>query len=360
MTGLDYRSAGVDLDVYQQAMDRLPTLLESTSTPGVISLPGGFAGLFRLGATRDWNDPVLVSGTDGVGTKLKAAIEANLFSSVGIDLVAMCVNDCLCLGATPLFFLDYIAMGADDVELLEQLVGGISKGCVQAGAALLGGETAIMPDLYAPGDFDLSGFCVAASERSELINGRERIQPGDVVIGLPSSGFHSNGFSLIRKAVFDHARLSAESRLDEFHGRTVGDILLVPTRIYADEIAAVLAAVGNENVHGIAHITGGGIAGNLERILPVGVRITIDRAAWTVPTVFGWVQKLGNIDGTEMDRVFNMGLGLVIIVPESCADAARLAASDDDYPATIVGQVLAATADSPGTVQVSPWSGAQD
>ncbi len=353
MTGLDYRSAGVDLDVYQQAMKRLPALMETTKTPGVMALPGGFAGLFRLGAMRDWNDPVLVCGTDGVGTKLRVAIEVGSYSTMGIDLVAMCVNDCLCLGAMPLLFLDYVAMGADNAELLEQLVSGISNGCLQSGAALLGGETAIMPDMYAPGDFDLSGFCVGASERSELIMGRERIEPGDVVVGIPSSGFHSNGYSLIRKVVFECAKLSAEDQLDEFHGKTVSDILLTPTRIYADEVAGVLAAAGNKNVHGIAHITGGGIAENVERILPAGVQVMIDRAAWSVPAPFDWVRNLGNINEAEMDRVFNMGLGMVVIVAESCAEAVLHAASNDDYPATIIGDVLAVATDSPGTVQLS-------
>ena len=353
MTGLDYRSAGVDLDIYRQAMKRLPALMETTRTPGVMALPGGFAGLFRLGAVQNWNDPVLVCGTDGVGTKLRVAIEAGLYSTVGIDLVAMCVNDCLCLGATPLLFLDYVAMGADDANLLEQLVSGISHGCLQSGAALLGGETAIMPDMYAPGDFDLSGFCVGASERTELILGHERIAPGDVVVGIPSSGFHSNGYSLIRKVVFEYAKLNASDPLGEFHDQTVSDILLTPTRIYAREIAGVLAAAENRNVHGIAHITGGGIAENVERLMPAGVQVRIDRAAWNVPAPFDWIQKLGNISASEMDRVFNMGLGMVIIAAESCAEAVRQAASNDEYPATIIGDVVAVAPDSPGTVQLS-------
>lgn len=353
MTGLDYRSAGVDLDVYEQAMQRLPSLMDATKNAGVMGLPGGFAGLFRLGAMRDWKDPVLVSGTDGVGTKLRVAIQVGSYSTVGIDLVAMCVNDCLCLGATPLFFLDYVAMDADNPELLEQLVRGISNGCVQSGAALLGGETAIMPDMYAPGDFDLSGFCVGAAERSELINGRERIRPDDVVIGIPASGFHSNGFSLIRKAVFEFGGLTADDCPEALGGQSVGDALLTPTRIYAPEVAAVLNAAGNSNVHGIAHITGGGIAENLERILPTGVDVAIDRSTWTVPAVFNWVQELGSIESSEMDRVFNMGLGMIVIVPPGSADAVVAAASTDNYPATVIGQVSAADADQPGRVTLS-------
>lgn len=350
MSGLDYRSAGVDLDVYEQAMKRLPSLMESTRTPGVIGLPGGFAGLFQLSAVRDWKDPVLVSGTDGVGTKLRVAIEAKKYDTVGIDLVAMCVNDCLCLGAKPLFFLDYIAMDADDPELLEQVVRGVTDGCIQSGAALLGGETAIMPDIYATGDFDLSGFCVGAADRSELINGRERIQPGDVVIGIPSSGFHSNGFSLIRKAVFEHAGLTVDDPLDEFDGQTVAEVLLTPTRIYAEQVAAIQNAAANSDIHGIAHITGGGIAENLERVLPEGVAVTIDRQAWDLPPVFPWLQELGGIAVSEMDRVFNMGLGLVAVVPESVSGAVLAAASTNDFPATVIGHVAAGDAGTSGCV----------
>ncbi len=350
MSGLDYRSAGVDLDVYEQAMKRLPSLMESTRTPGVIGLTGGFAGLFQLSAVRDWNDPVLVSGTDGVGTKLRVAIEVRKYDTVGIDLVAMCVNDCLCLGARPLFFLDYIAMDADNPELLEQVVQGVTNGCLQSGAALLGGETAIMPDMYAAGDFDLSGFCVGAADRSELINGRERIEPGDVVIGIPSSGFHSNGFSLIRKAVFEHAGFSADELLADFEGRSVAEVLLTPTRIYASQVAAIQEAVSNADIHGIAHITGGGIAENLERILPEGVAVAIDRQAWDLPPVFPWLQKLGGIALSEMDRVFNMGLGLVVVVPESASNAVLAAASTDDYPATVIGHVAAGETCTAGTV----------
>ena len=352
MAGLDYRSAGVDLDVYEQSMQRLPALMHATKTPGVMELPGGFAGLFRLAAERQWTDPVLVSGTDGVGTKLRLAIQMQTFDTVGIDLVAMCVNDCLCLGATPLFFLDYIAMDSDNPQLLEQLVTGISEGCRQSGAALLGGETAIMPDMYASGDFDMAGFCVGAAERSELVDGRNRIVPGDVVIGLPSSGFHSNGYSLIRKAVFEHAELSADDSIRELQGRTVGDVLLTPTRIYAQEVAAVARAIGNESVHGIAHVTGGGIAENLERILPPGVIVNVDRSTWKVPPEITWVQRLGEIASTEMDRVFNMGMGMIVAVPRHHSAAVIAAASTHDYPATIIGEVNASEPTAVGRVVI--------
>lgn len=337
-TGFSYRSAGVDLELYEQAMQKLPKLMKRTHTSGVMDLPGGFAGLFRLCAEKKWSDPVLVSGTDGVGTKIKVAISAGRFDTIGIDLVGMCVNDCLCLGATPLFFLDYVAMGRDEPLLLEQLVSGVSDGCVQAGAALLGGETAIMPDLYAAGDFDMAGFCVGAAERSELIDGRFRVQPGDVLIGVPSSGFHSNGYSLVRKVVFSHAGLTADDHIASLND-TAGNILLKPTRIYAKTVADVIQAVGNPAVHAIAHITGGGIADNLVRVLPEGIDAVVNRSAWTVPPCFQWLQQLGNIAEDEMFRVFNMGIGLVLSVAPQAAEAARLACSTSEYPAIILGTV---------------------
>jgi phosphoribosylformylglycinamidine cyclo-ligase len=340
MTELSYQSAGVDLELYEKAMQKLPALMQRTHTPGVMELPGGFAGLFRLGAERQWKDPVLVSGTDGVGTKIKLAIMMNRFDTIGIDLVAMCVNDCLCLGATPLLFLDYIAMGKDNPVLLEQLVRGVSDGCLQAGAALLGGETAIMPDLYADGDFDMAGFCVAAADRTELVNGKERIVAGDVLIGVPSSGFHSNGFSLVRKAVFEHAGLSIDDTIKEL-GNTVGETLLTPTRIYSNTLATVQKAIGNQPLHGIAHITGGGLCENLQRILPDGVEAQMTRSSWTVPAVFTWLQGLGNITQAEMDRVFNMGIGMVLAVPADVAEAVRFASSTDEYQSVILGKVVA-------------------
>lgn len=338
MTEMSYRSAGVDLELYEQAMQKLPALMKRTHNRGVMDLPGGFAGLFRLAAMRQWSDPVLVSGTDGVGTKIKVAIHAGVFDTIGIDLVAMCVNDCLCLGATPLFFLDYVAMGKDDPLLLESLVRGVSDGCCQSGAALLGGETAIMPDLYAAGDFDMAGFCVAAADRTELVDGRFRVQPGDVLVAVPSSGFHSNGYSLVRKVVFQHAGLSVADRVDVL-GETVGQALLKPTRIYAETVAAVLNAVGNSNVHAIAHITGGGIADNFERVLPEHICGVIDRRTWKIPAVFQWLQGLGNVATDEMFRVFNMGVGLIFAVPAQNVDAAVKAASTPEYPAFVIGRV---------------------
>ncbi len=346
MSELTYRSAGVDLDLYEQAMQKLPRLMQRTFTPGVIELPGGFAGLFRLNGTKQWKDPVLVSGTDGVGTKIKVAIHAEKYDSIGIDLVGMCVNDVLCLGATPLFFLDYIAMGKDNPILLEQLVSGVSDGCQQAQSALLGGETAIMPDLYAVGDFDMAGFSVGVAERDELVDGKTRVKPGDVLIGVPSSGFHSNGYSLVRKVVFEHAGLSVSDRVPELNC-TVGDALLRPTRIYASTVAAVLKAVGNASVHGIAHITGGGIADNFERILPNHVQAVISRSAWTIPAVFPWLQRLGNVAETEMFNVFNMGIGMIICVPPPAADRVQSACSTPECPAMRLGEIRSQHAEDP-------------
>lgn len=351
MTELNYQSAGVDLELYEKAMQRLPGLMAKTRTKGVMDLPGGFAGLFHLAAKRDWTDPVLVSGTDGVGTKIKLAIMMEVYDSIGIDLVAMCVNDCLCLGATPLFFLDYIAMGKDNPPLLEQLVKGVSEGCVQSEAALLGGETAIMPDLYADGDFDMAGFCVAAADRNQLVNGKERVVAGDVLIGIPSSGFHSNGYSLIRKVVFEHAGLSVGDNIEEL-STTVGQALMTPTRIYADVVAAANDAVGNSSLHAIAHITGGGICENLERVLPDGVAAKLEASSWQIPAVFPWLQKLGNVATDEMFRVFNMGVGMIVAVPAADAEAVVKACSTDEYPAFEMGKIVAGEAGQPGTAVI--------
>ncbi|MEP3482644.1 MAG: phosphoribosylformylglycinamidine cyclo-ligase [Fuerstiella sp.] len=342
MTELNYQSAGVDLELYDQAMQKLPALMAKTRTAGVMDLPGGFAGLFRMAAVKQWKDPVLVSGTDGVGTKIKLAIMMQKYDTIGIDLVAMCVNDCLCLGATPLLFLDYISMGKDEPGLLEQLVAGVSEGCVQSEAALLGGETAIMPGTYGDGDFDMAGFCVAAADRTELISGKERIQDSDVVIGIPSSGLHSNGFSLVRKVVFEHAGLTVNDQVDAL-GQTVGECLLTPTRIYADLIKQVIEAVGNESIHGIAHITGGGLCENLQRIVPDEIEVVLQRDAWKPNSVFSWLQQLGNIKQDEMFRVFNMGVGMTVVVPESKVDETLKACSSAEAAAFVLGRCSKST-----------------
>jgi len=322
-----YKDSGVDLDIYAESMSRLPKLMRRTFTHGniadrILRLDGGFAGLFRLNSeTKRYTNPVLVSCTDGVGTKLKVACQANRHDTVGIDLVAMSVNDAICCGAEPLFFLDYVAMPKDDPGLLEQIVAGIAEGCVQSGCALLGGETAIMSDLYQPGEYDLAGFCVGVAEQEKIIDGKA-CQPGDVLIGVESSGLHSNGYSLVRKIVFDIACLNINDYVPEL-GQTVADALLTPTRIYTKCAAAVLEKFdANTEITGIAHITGGGLVENVSRILPVGVGVPakIDRC-WDEPNVFSWLQKLGNVSDAEMDRVFNRGIGLVFVVRPMIADA---------------------------------------
>ena len=327
MAKLTYKDAGVDLDVYRESMSRLPRLLKRTYSPRVVSRDGAFAGRFQLDFAsplfnRHYKNPELISCTDGVGTKLKVAQLVGVHNTVGIDLVAMSINDAICLGAEPLFFLDYIAMSHDDPELLEQLVEGISAGCLDSDAALLGGETAIMPDLYAAGDYDLAGFCVGVVEKDEVIDGCA-IAADDIVLGVASSGLHSNGYSLARKIVFEAGGLSVDDHIDQLDA-TVGELLLEPTRIYAKVVREVLGHYKVKHVvHGIAHITGGGLHENLERIVPEGVRVSIDRGSWEVPGVFDWLAKLGDVDSGEMDRVFNMGLGLVLVVRPFYADSVR-------------------------------------
>lgn len=345
MAKATYKDAGVDLDIYRESMSRLPRLLTRTHTPRVMRLDGGFAGLFQLDFSsplfaRGYEDPVLVSCTDGVGTKLKVAQLTGVHSTVGIDLVAMSVNDALCCGAEPLFFLDYVAMSHDDPERLEQLVEGISAGCIESDCALLGGETAIMPDLYARGDYDLAGFCVGIVERRRVIDGKA-IAPGDKLIGVASSGLHSNGYSLARKVVFDIAGLKVSDQVEEL-GRTVGEELLTPTRIYARPLRKVLSNYKIKSVvHGVAHITGGGLHENLSRIMPAGSRGIIERGSWTVPPVFGWIQRLGEVEADEMDRVFNMGLGLVLVVSSYYAESVRHQLDDCGLANWPIGEVIA-------------------
>jgi phosphoribosylformylglycinamidine cyclo-ligase len=345
MAKATYKDAGVDLEVYDQAMARLPRLLHRTQTPRVLPLDGGFAGLFQLDFAgplfaRKYQDPVLVSCTDGVGTKLKLAVAADKHDTVGIDLVAMSVNDALCCGAEPLFFLDYVAMSHDDPVRLEQIVRGVTDGCLQADCALLGGETAIMPDIYARGDYDLAGFCVGVVERKRVLDGKQ-IAPGDVVLGLASSGPHSNGYSLVRRVVFDIAKLKVDNHVPEL-GTTVADALLTPTRIYVKPVRQVMANYRVKHVvHGIAHITGGGLHGNLERIIPPNCTARIDRQSWPVPPVFSWLQRLGEIETDEMDRVFNMGLGMVLVVSEYYAESIRGQIQDAGIDCFAIGRIVA-------------------
>jgi phosphoribosylformylglycinamidine cyclo-ligase len=342
---LDYRSAGVDLDTYEQTISRLPPLLRRTYSPRVIEWKDGFAGLFRLDdqiglLSRAYRDPVLVASTDGVGSKLKLAMATGRHRTVGIDLVAMSVNDCLCAGAEPLFFLDYIAMSRDDPDLTIELVKGISDGCIEAECSLLGGETAILPDFYRPGDYDLAGFCVGVVERRHILDGRD-IRPGDKVVGLASSGLHSNGYSLARKIVFEHAGLTPDTGVDELKA-TVADVLLEPTRLYVRAVKTVYRHYRVKRiVHGIAHITGGGLIDNPPRILPEGCAMRLKRGSWTVPPVFPWLKHLGSVDDAEMDRVFNMGIGLILVVSEYFADSiVRHLTHRVRIPSWIIGEVV--------------------
>ena len=343
MAPLTYKDAGVDLDLYRDAMERLPSLLRRTHGPRVMDLPGGFAGLFRLNPGsrllgRGYRDPVLVAGSDGVGTKVKVATMAGRFDTVGIDLVAMCVNDCLCLGAEPLFFLDYIAMGADNPPLIADLVSGISDGCLQADSALLGGETAIMPDLYAGDDFDMAGFCVGVVERRRLIDG-QAIRPGDVLLGLASAGIHSNGYSLVRKAVFESAGLDIADDVESL-GQTVGEALLTPTRIYTRPLRKVMQRYRVKTVvHGMAHITGGGLEENLERILPGGCRGVVETGSWPVPPVFDWIGQLGQVEDDEMYRVFNMGIGFVLVLDPYYVESVQRRLDEMRTESWVIGRI---------------------
>ncbi len=341
---LDYKSAGLDLDVYEDTIGRIGRLVKRTHGPGVLDGFGGFASLFALDINRwlfsgGYRRPVLVTCTDGVGTKLKVAAQMNKFDTVGIDLVAMSVNDCLCCGAQPLVFLDYLAMPIDDPALAEQLVQGMVDGCEQAGCSLTGGETAILPDFYAPGDFDMAGFAVGIVERDDAIDG-SRIEPGDVVLGLAATGLHSNGYSLARKIVFDHAQLGINDHVPEL-GRTVGEELLTPTRIYVKPVHEVLRhyPVKKHVVRGLAHITGGGLVDNLPRVLPANRRAFIRRGSWQPSPVFAWLQRLGNIAQAEMDRVFNGGIGFTMVVSPYFADSIREQLIGLGVPTFAIGEI---------------------
>jgi phosphoribosylformylglycinamidine cyclo-ligase len=341
---LTYRDAGLDLELYEQSLAAMPPLLKRTHTPRVLDGFGGFASLFSLDFNsrlfaKNYRHPVLVACTDGVGSKLKVASLVGKHNTVGIDLVAMSVNDCLCTGGEPLMFLDYLAMPKDDPPLTRDLVKGISDGCLEADCALVGGETAILPDFYQPGDYDMAGFCVGVVEREHIINGRT-IQVGDVVLGLASSGLHSNGYSLVRKIVFSHAGLRVGDFIPEL-GRTVGEELLEPTRIYVRPIQKILQhyPVKKRVVRGLAHITGEGLPGNLPRVLPPGRQIVLQRGSWPVPPVFGWLQRLGNVADDEMFRVFNMGIGFAMIVSPYYAESIQRQLAADRVPAWVIGEV---------------------
>ncbi|QSA98300.1 phosphoribosylformylglycinamidine cyclo-ligase [Methylococcus sp. EFPC2] len=303
--GLSYKSAGVDISAGNALVERIKPVAARTRIPGVLAGLGGFGSLFELPLDR-YRQPILVAGTDGVGTKLKLAIDSGRHGGVGIDLVAMCVNDIVVQGAEPLFFLDYYATGKLDVEVAASVIEGIGKGCELAGCALVGGETAEMPGMYPPGEYDLAGFSVGVVEKSRLLDG-SRVQPGDVLLGLASSGPHSNGYSLIRK-VLERSGAGFDDLLGD---KTLGDRLMAPTRIYVKSLLRLLESV---EVHAFAHITGGGITENLPRVLPEGSAAAIDLSAWALPAIFGWLKEQGNIEEAEMLRTFNCGVGMIVCV----------------------------------------------
>jgi phosphoribosylformylglycinamidine cyclo-ligase len=336
---LTYRDSGVDIDAGDDVVTRIGPLARSTFRPEVLGDLGGFGGLFRFDAAR-YHDPVLVASTDGVGTKLKIAFLLDKHDTVGIDLVAMCANDVVVQGAEPLFLLDYFACGRLDPARAAEVVAGIAAGCREAGCALIGGETAEMPGFYAGGEYDLAGFAVGVVERARLLPSRD-VQPGDRLLGLPSSGLHSNGFSLARRIVFDGLGLRVTDRVDDLGGGvTLGEALLAPTRIYVKPLLACLAA--GVPVLAAAHITGGGLVGNLPRVLPRGTRAVLEARAWERPAVLRFLQAAGRVPEAEMLRTFNCGLGMVLVVPASGVEAAAAALAAHGERPLVVGSVEAA------------------
>ena len=330
---LTYKDAGVDIDAGDSLVEHIKPLARSTNRPGVMGGLGGFGGLFDLKAA-GFRDPILVSGTDGVGTKLKVAIEAAIPDTVGIDLVAMCVNDIVVQGAEPLFFLDYYATGRLDVDAGRRVVAGIAEGCRRAGCALVGGETAEMPGMYSDGDYDLAGFAVGAAERDALLP-RTDIAAGDIVLGLAASGPHSNGYSLVRRIV-ERSGLAWDAPAPFAHG-PLGEVLLEPTRIYVKPLLAAMRATGA--IKGLAHITGGGLPGNVPRCLPDGLRARLDARTWRAPSVFGWLQDVGKVPTDDMLRTFNCGLGMVVVVAPGDAERTAQALVEAGEAVSTVGVI---------------------
>ena len=332
-TPLTYRDAGVDIDAGNEVVERIKPLVKRTFRPEVMGGLGGFGALFDLAGK--YREPVLVSGTDGVGTKLKLAQQLNRHDSIGIDLVAMCVNDVLVQGAEPLFFLDYFATGKLDVDTTVAVVSGIARGCELAGCALIGGETAEMPDMYPPGEYDLAGFTVGAVEKAKLLDGG-KVQAGDVLLGIGASGPHSNGYSLIRR-IYDRAGRPAELDLG---GVRLADALMAPTRIY---VKPVLSLLGAHEIHAMAHITGGGLTENIIRVIPEGLGLDIRTSAWPLPPVFDWLQREGAVPPEDMWRTFNCGIGFVLVVPQTALAALETALDTHTLPHWRIGAVIPAT-----------------
>ncbi|HHW4678059.1 MAG TPA: phosphoribosylformylglycinamidine cyclo-ligase [Xylella sp.] len=336
-TPLTYRDAGVDIDAGSALVERIKPLVKRSFRSEVMSGLGGFGALFNL--TGKYKEPVLVSGTDGVGTKLKLAQQLNRHHTIGIDLVAMCVNDVLVQGAEPLFFLDYFATSKLDIDTAEAVISGIALGCEQSGCALIGGETAEMPSMYLPGEYDLAGFCVAAVEKSQLLDG-SKVREGDVLVGIASSGPHSNGYSLIRR-IYEHAGSPADLDLS---GTRLIDALMAPTTLYVKPVLALLQTQG-EAIHAMAHITGGGLTENIIRVIPHGLGLDIDANAWPQPPVFQWLQREGTLDDTEMWRTFNCGIGFVLVTAPDQMSHLQQALDNQGLAHWQIGRVISATSD---------------
>lgn len=340
--GLSYRDAGVDIDAGDDLVDRIKPLAKKTMREGVLAGIGGFGALFEV--PKRYKEPVLVSGTDGVGTKLRLAFEWNRHDTIGQDLVAMSVNDILVQGAEPLFFLDYFACGKLTVDTAATVVGGIAKGCELSGCALIGGETAEMPGMYPPGEYDLAGFAVGAVEKSKIITGAT-IAPGDVVLAIASSGAHSNGYSLVRKII---ERAGAKPT-DDLGGQPLGDVVMAPTQIY---VKPLLKLIGEINVKGMAHITGGGLVDNVPRVLPENIQAVLHRDSWQMPELFRWLQMKGGVADAEMVRVFNCGIGMVVIVSADQADTAIQSLKAEGLHAWTVGDVVERPVGAPQTIVI--------
>ena len=335
-----YEASGVNLEAGYEVVSRIKKHVASTNRPGVMGNIGAFGGMFDL-ASLGYKEPILVSGTDGVGTKLKIAFAVDKHDTIGIDAVAMCVNDVLAQGAEPLFFLDYVAVGKNEPAVVEAIVSGVAEGCRQAGCALIGGETAEMPGMYQPGDYDIAGFTVGAVDRANLIDG-SKVKTGDVLVGIASSGVHSNGFSLVRKIVAD-AGLDFNSKYEETGDKTLGEMLLTPTRIY---VKPVLDVIRNVDVHGVAHITGGGFDENIPRILHEGQGIEVKEGSWEILPVFRLLEKYGKVPHREMFNIFNMGIGMVLAMDEKDAAKAIEILEKHGEKASVIGKIT----DKPGVL----------
>lgn len=333
-TKLTYKDAGVDTKEGERAVDLMKPHVKKTFNQNVLTGLGGFGSLFKLD-TSEMKEPVLVSGTDGVGTKLKIAFLMDKHDTVGIDCVAMCVNDVLCQGAKPLFFLDYIATGKVKAEKIAEIVKGIAEGCCQSGSALVGGETAEMPDFYQDGEYDMAGFSVGVVDKNKMITG-DNIKEGNKIIGIPSSGIHSNGYSLVRKVFFEKMNMKVTDYVEEL-GMTLGEALLTPTKIYANACEAVLS---KHQINGIIHITGGGFFENIPRIIPEGLGVNINLGSWNIPAIFNYIEKCGNVEQTDMFSTYNMGVGMMMVVSEECAEEVLATLKEAGEKAYVIGEIV--------------------